>query len=216
MCIPKYNDYIFSSAPGKGAVFFSPSHQFAFVLLPNLQIVSFSLQSSIPTIFFLNSSLLFCPDETTLAIFPIPISNISVCCKSPRQITLFVSQAHQRILAYSTTNFIVVVASLKSGTVLGEINVEDEVLNLLITTYWGFVVAKTFRELFIISGEGQLLKRVSFLPNLKFFQTISSYTCFDYVIFQTPNGDLFYIEAYFPEKNFSPLSEAEPSYDCTL
>lgn len=196
--VPLFHDLVFSSSQGKGLILFSASEKLAFITTSNYQLTQNSILAPIPLISYCDCSFLVCPDECTAGYVSDKKSykKLLVLCKTNNQIRFLVSHPQFRIFAYATTGDEIFVHSLKYGNLLGSMSIGTEIIDLIITHSWGYVVGRTENEIIVLSGDGEFLKRILFPEKILFRQAITSEKGFDFILFQTIEKKFGYFEVF--------------------
>ncbi|OHT07487.1 hypothetical protein TRFO_24212 [Tritrichomonas foetus] len=81
----------------------------------------------------------------------------------------------------------------------------DEIMAVLITKRWGFIVAKTKKELILLNVNGNIIKRQEAKESISTWTTWSSCDGTDYVAYVTDSGRIILFEALYLDLNELPF-----------
>lgn len=108
---------------------------------------------------------------------------------------------HQRlqIVALATLDERVHIYDVRSGECLGTHHTKKEIIQILVTSYWGFVIALARDEIFLYSQNGEFIKSHALdeVIDKAFSFTLTS--GFDFLAYQNKNSEIVVFEAFYPE-----------------
>jgi hypothetical protein len=123
-------------------------------------------------------------------------------CYVTGQISVMAANASFQIVAFATRDGFVHIVDSNNGASLLDFDTESEVIEIVITTGWGFVIVLLQSHVLLFSVNGEFIKKWKpFFPIVKLFEHCSV-DGFDFVSFVTPDDDIGLFEALYPEKQF--------------
>lgn len=149
----------------------------------------------------IDDNILFCPDSSTVSCISegkLP----NVLCHSYEQISLLSASSNFNIFVFSTIDCYIHVHSGINGKLVKEYKLQNEANKILITKKWGFIIAFTSKNIYLFDVNGTCLKNIELSDEYSIarWYTFSSREGFDYIIFENEFHNLYYFEAFYPEK----------------
>jgi hypothetical protein len=143
--------------------------------------------------FFDGDSIVYCPTRSTVA------TEKRHLCETKVPITHLAANPQFRVFALATMDGAVGAYSLRSGQLVVQSSLNQEITHLIITEMLGFIVAFGDGRISLLSVNGELIKTVDFLPRVLQVYQFHAFNGFDFVAFETEDHQVGFFEAFFPE-----------------
>ena len=147
-----------------------------------------------------SGTFLFSTDKCTLSFCTFAGGNARIrqLCFVKSEITGLAVNQKLQICALATIDEMMHIYDVKTGECLGAHHTKKEILQILITHYWGFVVAITRDEIFVYSQNGELIKSERLPDPIDKAFTFTLTSGFDFLAYHRKGQEIVVFEAFYP------------------
>jgi hypothetical protein len=179
---------------------YSPSESTVYVVRGDQTIEKFPVFLRTSIIVGYGRSFLFCLDSCSICqcSFGRKRREVTAICYIDKEIVCMAASRRFVILAFASGDGAISIYDVDKRALLTRYESNREILQVLVTQGWGFVVALSKEELFVFSVNGEIIRKHTLqVPIVKLF-THSNCAEFDFLSFQTTNREIGVFDAFYP------------------
>lgn len=156
--------------------------------------------------------VLYCLNNTTVCLRS--QVSLSFVCRTKSPVSSIVASEAFKIFAVATLNGDITVYSLRTGAQVMTSRVHNEILAMLITPMFGFIVVITKLHITLLSVDGDFLKSVPHAFDVRKAFVVSSAHDLDYVALITSENKLVFFEALYPDHSVTVSEDLREPVMC--
>jgi len=149
------------------------------------------------------SYIFFCSTSTTVCCLPYDHSESSIPSKifeATSKIVHLSVGSRFKILVITTTDNVIHIFSMRNWRRMHATEIPDAIERIIITESFGFIVVETISSIFVVSIDGEIIRKFDINLNIIRWFQFSNNRSFDYIIFQDIDNKIGIFEAFYPQR----------------